>query len=123
MDSPAGSPPATPLLSPSAEPWASSKRKYHPIADTFSIYAGWLLAWYIAIAALTELAHLRSLDLFPSFFDDIVTSAPLFLAAFACFLFLLCQNLFKVFRRNIFAGFLLTIIAVGAFVLYYINIR
>lgn len=123
MNTPAGTPPASSPLSQTAEPWALQKRTYQPLADTLAIYAGWLLAWYIAIVAITELATLRSLDIVPEFFHEVVASMPLFLSALACFLFLLGLTLHKLFHRNIFAGFLLLIIGVGAFALYFINIR
>lgn len=125
MDSPAGFSPATPLapLSSRSEPWAKAKRDYHPLADTLAIYAGWLLAWYVGIVSLTELATLRSVDVFPDFFHEVVGSSSLFLAAFACFLFLLCRALHKLFKSNTLMGFVITIIGVAAFVLYYLNIR
>lgn len=126
MNTPAGQSPAAPLApfaSSGREPWAASKRAYHPLSDTLAIYAGWLLAWYVGIVSLTELAVLRSVDIFPDFFHEIVGSSSLFLAAFACFLFLLCRALHTLTGKRTLAGFLITVIGVAVFVLYYLNIR
>ena len=122
MDASAGLSPANPLSS-AKEPWAAAKRSYFPLADTLAVYAGWLLAWYIGIVALTELATLRSLDIFPGFFSEIVSSSSLFLAALACFMFLLCRAIYKLCKSNTLAGFLVTVIGAAVFVLYYLNIR
>lgn len=123
METPAGaSSPASSLLTQKAAPWAKSARAYHPLVDTLAIYAGWLLAWYLGIVSLTQLAQLRSLDIFPGFFYEIVASSSLFLAAFACFLFLLGRYVYRLLGRRFFVGVILVIVEIAAFALYYINI-
>jgi hypothetical protein len=116
--------PLQPASSPLAEAPAapSTKKVYFPIMATLRLYAGWLLAYYAVVYALGWYAHARRLPFEIPYVEALLLS-PLVLAfTLAAFLFLLFQGIYRAWGGGLWKGILLSIIGVGAFVVYKMNV-
>jgi len=98
------------------------KTTYFPLVDTFRLYAGWLLAWYILIYALGSYQLTRRLPFSIPYVEDLFKS-PL-VANFACgaFLFLLLSSVHRRLGRGIVLGIVLWLAGLALFAFFFQNI-
>jgi len=97
------------------------KRIYFPIVDTFRLYAGWLLAGYFVAYILGIYQLTKPLPFEIPYVFAFLYSPLIFSFALAAFLFLLATNIQKRVHGGMLSGFVITLVAVGAFVVYRIN--
>ena len=87
-------------------------KEYYPLSDTLRLYAGWLLAWYLAIYAIGWYQQTRSLPLHLPIIDELFRSSLIFGFTLATFLLLLLSSVHRAIGRGLVAGALLTVLGI-----------
>lgn len=108
-----GSQTLTPTITP---------KVYLPIAATLRLYAGWLLAYYAIVYAVGWYAHSRPLPFEIPYVEALLLSPLVLSFTFAAFLFLLFHTLYRAMGAGLWKGIFLTMVGVGAFVVYRMNV-
>ncbi len=98
------------------------ERLYFPLLDTIRLYAGWLMAWYLIIYALGYYQQSRGLPYSLSYIENLYQSPMVFSFTLAAFLFLLFTSIHRALKGGRFVGIVLTLLAIGAFLLYRKNV-
>jgi len=97
------------------------KRAYVPLVDTFRLYAGWLLVWYVLIFGIGSYQATRTVPFRIGIVDGLFTSPLILHFSFACFLFLLMTTLYKLWGPGMPKGVTLTIVSLFLFALFIQN--
>jgi hypothetical protein len=96
---------------------------YLPMFETLRLYAGWLLAWYALVYIIGAYQFSKSLPFRIPYAESLFLSPLVLSFTFAAFLFLLLSSLYKHFGRKKIAGVILTVIGIGIFLLYRMNVQ
>lgn len=114
----------TPQPSQTAQPFSDepSAKIYLPIAATLRLYAGWLLAYYALVYAVGWYAHSRPLPFEIPYVQALLISPLVLSFTFAAFLFLVGHSLYRMAGKGLWKGIFLSVIGVGVFVVYRMNI-
>jgi len=100
---------------------AAPSKLYFPIADTFRLYAGWLLAGYFVAYILGQYQLTKPLPFQIPYVLAFLYSPLILSFTLAAFLYLLITSIHKQIKGGFWTGVILTALAVGAFVLFRIN--
>ncbi|OGJ73051.1 hypothetical protein A3G69_04260 [Candidatus Peribacteria bacterium RIFCSPLOWO2_12_FULL_53_10] len=122
----------TPQPSQPAQPFAKkeeampspppSQKISPPIAATLRLYAGWLLAYYALVYAVGWYAHSRPLPFEIPYVEALLLSPLVLSFTFAAFLFLIGHSLYRAWGSGLWKGILVSVIGVGVFVMYRMNV-
>jgi len=99
----------------------SEGRVYFPLVETLRLYAGWLLAGYFVAYALGSYQTLKPIPFQIPYVLAFLYSELILSFTLVAFLFLLFTELQKALPKGKLTTLILTIIAVGAFLLYRAN--
>lgn len=111
-----------PLMEAWTEDAEMRKKMYYPLLDTFRLYAGWLLAWYMVVLAIGSSQRMHEVPWHISFIEDLF-STPLILSfSAATFLFLLFTDIHRILGGGKLKGLGLFLVAVIAFLFFQANI-
>lgn len=111
-----------PQAAPTPPTKMKKERSYFPILDTVRLYAGWLMAWYLAIYALGYYQQTRELPFALSYIENLYRSPMVFSFTLAAFLFLFFTSIHRLLKGGRFLGIVLTLLATGVFLLYRRNV-
>jgi len=100
---------------------ASTSKLYFPITDTFRLYAGWLLAGYFVAYILGQYQLTKPLPFQIPYVLAFLYSPLILSFTLAAFLYLLITSIHKQIKGGFWSGVLLTLIAIGIFVVFRIN--
>lgn len=95
---------------------------YIPLVETLRLFAGWLLAWYGVVYLLGDLSMQQKMPIYVPYLEALFTSDLVLRFTFGTFLFLLFTTLHRVFGRGIGKGIALTILGVGLFIVFHLNV-
>ena len=95
---------------------------YFPLIDTLRLYAGWLLAWYFLVYAIGSYTSFRLLPFDIPFLEGLFLSPLVLSFTFAAWLFLLLSGMWKKIEGSWKSGLLFTLIGIGVFVVYRMNV-
>ncbi|TSC58746.1 MAG: hypothetical protein Greene041662_712, partial [Candidatus Peregrinibacteria bacterium Greene0416_62] len=95
---------------------------YLPIAATLRLYAGWLLAYYALVYAVGWYAHSRPLPFEIPYVEALILSPLVLSFTFAAFLFLIGHSLYMSWGKGLWKGIFVSVIGVGVFVVYRMNV-
>lgn len=95
---------------------------YVPLTDTFRLFAGWLLAWYILVYLFGSLQELGRMPFQIPFVQSLFLSPIILRLAFGTYLFLLLTSLHRAWGKGVLKGILLTIVGVLAFTFFHVNV-
>lgn len=101
---------------------ASSTKVYLPIAATLRLYAGWLLAYYAIVYAVGWYAYSRPLPFEIPYVEALMISPLVLSFTFAAFLFLVGHSTYMSLGRGLWKGIFVSVIGVGVFVVYRMNV-
>ncbi len=96
---------------------AAKTERYYPLVDTIRLYAGWLLAWYIAFVALGYYTFERQMPWDIPIVEGFFFSPLIFRFITAIFLFLAFSSLHKLLRGKILSGALFLLLGCGLYIL------
>lgn len=96
--------------------------KYFPIAATLRLYAGWLLAYYALVYAVGWYSYSRPLPFEIPFVQALLLSPIVLSFTLAAYLFLIFQSLYKASGEGLFKGILMSVLGIGTFLLYRMNV-
>lgn len=112
------------ILSPNPAPApmpVSESPDYVPLSDTFRLYAGWLLAWYVIVYLLGSYQYTKRLPFEIPFLEGLFLSPLVLKFAFGTFLFLMLSSLHRAMGRGLWKGLLLSVVWIGLMVLFVVN--
>ena len=84
--------------------------EYYPLGDTARLYAGWLLAFLLALYAAAGLQWTRSLPFHITILEDWLFSGAIRNVTFFTFLFLLLSTIHRLLSGGIWKGIGLAIV-------------
>ncbi len=111
---------------PLSEAWKEDaelrKKMYYPLVDTFRLYAGWLLAWYMVVLAVGSSQRLHAVPWKIALIEELF-STPLILSfTAATFLFLLFTDLHRLMGGGTVKAVGLSFIALILFLFFQANV-
>lgn len=106
---------------PQSSETTATTKLYFPITDTFRLYAGWLLAGYFVAYILGQYQLTKPLPFQIPYVLAFLYSPLILSFTLAAFLYLLITSIHKQIKGGFWSGVLLSILAIGAFVLFRIN--
>lgn len=110
--------PASAEAAPKPKLQARKAADYYPLFDTLRLYAGWLLAWYVAIYALGAYQVTRRLPVELSLVEELFFSPLILHFAVAAYLFLTLSSLHRLLRRNRLAAVGLWVLGILLFLVF-----
>jgi hypothetical protein len=96
---------------------------YFPLLETLRLYAGWLLAWYSIVYAFGAYQSLKDIPYRIPYAESLFLSPLVLSFTFAAYLFLLLSGVYTMTGRSKKIGIVLTVIGVGVFLLYKMNVQ
>ena len=94
------------------------RQEYHPLLDTFRLYAGWLFACLALVFAAGSYQSLRAFPVRFAILDEWVDSSMLLHATLVTFLFLLLSSVHRMMGRGVWKGVALTVLGFGLLVMF-----
>lgn len=94
---------------------------YAPLSDTFRLYAGWLLAWYVIVYLLGSYQYTKRLPFEVPFVESLFMSPLVLNFAFGTFLFLMLSSVHCALGRGLWKGLLLAVVWAGLVTLFVVN--
>ncbi|MBM3231223.1 hypothetical protein FJZ28_02740 [Candidatus Peregrinibacteria bacterium] len=99
------------------------QKTYLPFLETLRLYAGWLLAWYGIVYIVGAYQYLKPLPFRVPYAESLFLSPLVLSFTFASYLFLLCCALYRASGKSKSSAIVVTVIGIGAFVLYRMNLQ
>ncbi len=96
-------------------------KPYFHLADTLRLYAGWLLAGYLAVYFLGFYKLTKPISIDIPYVLAFLYSPLILSFTLACFLFLILTSVNKIIKGRALSGVILTVVGVGVFVFYRAN--
>jgi len=97
------------------------EKKYVPLLETLTLYAGWLLAWYCLVYALGYYQNTRDLPFRIPFVEGLFLSPLVLSFTLVVFIFLTLKSVKRIIGKGILSSFFLLCIGITVFFLYRIN--
>lgn len=110
-----------PSQAPAPAATAPLEREYLPLVDTLRLYAGWLMAWYVAVYLLGSYQLTKRLPFEIPFIQGLFQSTIVLNFAFGTFLFLLLSSVHRTLGRGLWKGIGLSIVWIVGVALFVVN--
>lgn len=101
---------------------APAPQAYFPLYETLRLYAGWLLAWYCLVYAVGSYQFLKELPFHVPYAESLFLSPLVLSFTFGAYLFLLLSGLYKHTGKKKSAAIVLSLVGIGIFLLYRMNV-